>query len=571
MRAKRVVVLITSNISLLTRKIMPTSPFAEGVMHQTQLDAIIIGAGFAGMYALHELRRRGFDARAFEKAADVGGVWNWNRYPVARCDVESMQYSYSFSEELQQEWKWSERYSAQPEILKYAKHVADRFDLRRDIRFNTAVVRAAYDEKQGVWEVETDKGERLVARFLIAASGCLSVPKAPEIEGLQDFAGKVYYTSTWPQEGVDFSGQRVGLIGTGSSGVQTISVLADQARQLTVFQRTANYCVPARNGPLTPDTEARWKADYKQLREQIRQSRRGWITLDDEGGGKGAVVSEDERQKRFNERWEAGGFAFLTAFDDVLVDPSVNKSASEFVASKIRGVVKDETTARFLTPSDHPLGTKRMVVETGYYEVYNRVNVKLVNLKTEEIVKITGNGIATSKGSYEFDSLVFSTGFDAMTGALLKMEIFGKDGLSLREKWSSGPTNYLGLMVSGFPNLFMITGPGSPSVLSNMLTAIEQHVEWISRCISHLCEAGISSIEASPRAEDDWVRHVNEVADSMLYRYSNSWYMGSNVKGKPTVFMPYAGGADVYRRKCEAVEAAGYKGFELCTVVSTHR
>jgi cyclohexanone monooxygenase len=526
-----------------------------------QIDAIVVGAGFAGLYALHRLRGLGFSVRVFEAGDGVGGTWYWNRYPGARCDVESMDYSYSFSDELQQEWRWTERYASQPEILSYINHVADRFDLRRDIQLSTRVTSAVFDETTSRWTIETDRGDRVSARFCIMATGCLSDAQVPDIAGRETFAGRWYHTGRWPHEGVDFGGQRVAVIGTGSSAIQSIPIIATQAAQLFVFQRTPNYSVPAHNGPLDPDYEQRVKANYADFRRQARESRIGFVVERSEESA--LAVGAEERQREYDKRWTRGGLGFAATYVDLLTNQAANDTAAAFFRDKIRGIVRDPSVAEALSPRDYPLGTKRLCVDTSYYTTFNRDNVTLVNLREAPIVAITPKGVRTSEREYVVDSLVFATGFDAMTGALLKIDIRGRAGRTLAEKWAAGPRTYLGLVVAGFPNLFTITGPGSPSVLSNMIVSIEQHVDWIADCLAQLRARGHAAIEATGEAEDAWVAHVNDVGHMTLYPLAKSWYMGANVPGKPRVFMPYIGGVGVYREKCDAVAAGGYAGFRL--------
>ncbi|MBM3221018.1 MAG: NAD(P)/FAD-dependent oxidoreductase [Candidatus Rokubacteria bacterium] len=530
-------------------------------MAARDLDAVIVGAGFAGLYALHRLRGLGFSARVLEAGEGIGGTWYWNRYPGARCDVESMDYSYSFSEELQQEWKWTERYSAQPEILKYINHVADRFDLRRDIRLATRVTSAVFDEGTGRWTIETDRGDRLNARVCIMATGCLSSVQEPKFEGLETFRGRWYHTGKWPHEGVDFTGQRVGVIGTGSSAIQSIPIIARQAAHLTVFQRTPNYSMPAHNAPLDPAYERQVKAGYAEFRRQARESRVGFVIA--RSGDSALAVSPDERQREYERRWARGGLGFSASYADLLTDQTANDTAAEFFRAKIRAIVRDPAVAETLVPRDYPLGTKRLCVDTDYYATFNRENVTLVDLRKTPIEAITPDGLRTTEKAYVFDSLVFAIGFDAMTGALLAIDIRGRDGQPLRKKWEAGPRTYLGLTVAGFPNLFLITGPGSPSVLSNMIVSIEQHVDWIADCLVHLRDDRRQTIEATVEAEDAWVRHVNDVGHMTLYPRANSWYMGANIPGKPRIFLPYIGGVGVYRQKCDEVAARGYEGFVL--------
>ncbi|WP_135466959.1 flavin-containing monooxygenase [Crenalkalicoccus roseus] len=536
------------------------TPAAQAGPPET-LDAVIVGAGFAGLYMLHRLRGLGLSARILEAADGVGGTWYWNRYPGARCDVESMQYSFSFDEALQQEWKWSERFAAQPEILAYANHVADRYDLRRDIRFNTRVAAAHYDEAAGRWLVRTERGEAISARFCIMATGCLSAARVPDIPGLETFRGTWYHTGFWPHEGVDFTGRRVAVIGTGSSAIQAIPVIAEQAAELLVFQRTPNFSIPSRNAPMDAEYERWWKSDYAAHRQKARQMRTGILYNIDQRSA--MEVTEEERQRVYEERWAAGGTAFMGAFVDLLTNQASNDTAAEFVRARIRATVKDPATAEILSPRNHPIGTKRICVDSHYYETFNRDNVRLIDVSRAPIEAITETGLRTREAAYEVDSIVFATGFDAMTGTLLKIDIRGRGGESLAAKWAAGPRTYLGLMSAGFPNLFMITGPGSPSVLSNMIVSIEQHVDWLTGCLAHMRARGLARIEATREAEDRWVDHVNEVAHRTLYPQANSWYMGANVPGKPRVFMPYVGGVGTYRQICDEVAAKGYEGFRL--------
>ena len=528
----------------------------------TSLDVVIVGAGFSGLYLLHKLRGMGFSARVFEAADGVGGTWYWNRYPGARVDIESQEYSYSFSDELQDDWRWTERYAAQPELLSYLNHVADRFDLRKDIQLETRVSSAVFDEAAGRWTVSTDQGDLVSARFCIMATGCLSVTNDPKFEGMETFKGKSYHTGRWPHGGVDFTGQRVGVIGTGSSAIQSIPQIAAQADRLYVFQRTPNYSVPAHNGPIDPHKVEEWKTHRAELRQKARESGAGIVAVEPTEQS-ALAVSDAERREVFESRWKRGGFAIGGAFIDTAIDPAANATAAEFVAGKIRAIVKDPKTADILTPKTYPFGTKRLCVDIGYYETFNRGNVTLVDLSNAPIEAITPAGLRTSEADYALDSIVYAIGFDAMTGALNAIDIRGRGGQSLREKWAGGPLTYLGLMVAGFPNLFTMTGPGSPSVLSNMVVSIEQHVEWISNLLAYMGDRQLSVIEASPQAEAGWVAHVNEVADMTLYPKANSWYLGANVPGKPRVFMPYVGGVGVYRQLCDDVAAKGYEGFAL--------
>ncbi len=523
------------------------------------VDAVIVGAGFAGLYALYRLRQRGLSALVIEAGDGVGGVWYWNRYPGARCDVESMQYSYSFSEELQQEWEWTERFAPQPEILGYINHVADRFDLRRDIRFGTRVTAAVFNEARDRWAVTTDRGDRVSARFCIMATGCLSAARVPDLPGLSSFAGDCFHTGSWPHEPVDFAGRRVGLIGTGSSGIQAVPVIAAAAAHLTVFQRTPNFVVPARNRALDAETVQFWKENYAAHRVRAREVGTFYEVSD-----RGAMqATEAERQREYDRRWQEGGVNFVHSFKDIYLDQQANDTAAAFVRARIRDLVADPDVADALCPTDHPLGSKRICVASDYYESFNRPNVTLVNLRQEPIEAITPTGLRTGKQDYALDTLVLATGYDAMTGAVLAIDIRGREGQTIQEKWADGPRNYLGLMTAGFPNLFTVTGPGSPSVLVNMVIGIEQHIDWIVDCIGHLDARGAPTIEALVEAEDRWVAHVNAEAELTLFPKAASWYLGANIPGKPRVFMPYVGGIGRYRKRCDEVAASGYEGFRI--------
>ncbi|WP_309646388.1 NAD(P)/FAD-dependent oxidoreductase [Phenylobacterium sp.] len=528
----------------------------------TAIDAVIVGAGFSGLYMLHRLRAQGLSVRVFEAGTGVGGTWYWNRYPGARVDIESMEYSYSFSPELEAEWEWSERYATQPELLAYLNHVAERFDLTRDIAFETRVTSATFDETANRWTVITDGGEQVSARYCIMATGCLSVANSPDFPGLESFQGKTYQTAHWPHDGVDFTGQRVGVIGTGSSAIQSIPHIAEQAAHLHVFQRTPNFSVPAHNGPLDPALVEDWKANRAQYRQEGRETGFG-IRAVEATEDLALETPAEERTRIYEERWARGGFSLIGAFADIIVDPAANATAAQFVGGKIREIVKDPAVAETLFPTSYPIATKRLCVDTGYYATFNRDNVTLVDVAKAPIQAITPTGLRTSAAEYEFDAIVFAIGFDAMTGALNNIDIRGRGGVALKDRWAEGPRTYLGLMVAGFPNLFTVTGPGSPSVLCNMAVAIEQHVGWIADCIEYLGGRQVAAIEATDAAQDAWVAHVNEVADTTLYPQANSWYLGANVPGKPRVFMPYIGGFPVYREKCEQVAADDYEGFVL--------
>ncbi|MEM7100512.1 MAG: NAD(P)/FAD-dependent oxidoreductase [Pseudomonadota bacterium] len=536
----------------------------------TPLDIVIVGAGFAGMYAIWKFQQTGLTFRVIEAGHDVGGTWFWNRYPGARCDITSMEYSYSFSAELQQEWEWTEIMAAQPEILSYANHVAERFNLRDHIDFNTRVTGAHYLEDENLWEVTTDTGVTYRARFCVMATGCLSVPNTPGIEGQDAFAGDVLHTGNWPSEGYDLGGKKVGIIGTGSSGVQAIPVIAQQAEHLTVLQRTPNYNMPANNKPLPADYRALIKDNYDQVRQEQRYAQIGVSEFSRGLGGLGSYAeptesilqtSEESRRRALDEL----GFESIRRYADLALSEEANELACAMFREQVSRIVNDPETAEGLMPRDYPIGCKRPVIDIGYYETYNRENVTLVDLRRGGIEQITPTGVQTAQGNYEFDVLIYATGFDAMTGALQRMDIQGRGGTKLLDHWNHGPKTYLGLQMSGFPNLFTVTGPGSPSVLSNMLVSIEQHIDWISDCINHLDQIGAATIEPTPDAEDDWVRHVFEMAQgTMLTAEScNSWYLGANIPGKPRIFMPYVAGVGPYREHCEQVVAAGYTGFRI--------
>ena len=538
------------------------------------LDVVVVGAGFAGMYAIWKLGGAGLKLRVIEAGSDVGGTWYWNRYPGARCDITSMEYSFGFSEALQQEWEWSEIMAAQPEILSYANHVADRFHLREHIDFNTRVTAAHFDEHNNLWQISTDTGQSYRARFCIMATGCLSVPNTPVIDGQENFAGEVYHTGKWPAEGVDFAGKTVGIIGTGSSGVQSIPVIARQAKHLTVLQRTPNYNMPANNAALPADYRNRIKDNYRQVRAGQGMAQIGVSEYSRGLGGLGSYpeptesildTTAEERERALDEH----GFEAIRHYNDIVLSPQANELACEMFREQVRRVVNDPDTAEGLMPRDYPMGCKRPVLDIGYFETYNRDNVTLVDLRRGGIERITPGGVQTGQGEFDFDILVYATGFDAMTGALQRMDIRGRDGRALAEHWEHGPRTYLGLQMHGFPNLFTVTGPGSPSVLSNMLVPIEQHINLINECIDHLDQQGASTIEPMADAEENWVRHVFELADgSMLTTEScNSWYLGANIPGKPRIFMPYVAGVGAYRQQCEEIVAQGYRGFAIETGV----
>ncbi len=528
-----------------------------------QLDVAIVGAGFAGLYAIHRMRGLGFKTRAFEAGSGVGGTWFWNKYPGARCDIESLEYSYSFDDELQQEWSWPERYATQPQILAYINHVAERFDLMRDVQLNTRISEATFDSALNRWTLKTSQGETISARFCIMATGNLSTPRVPDFKGLDSFKGKWYHSGMWPVEGVDFTGQRVGVIGTGSSGIQMIPLIAQQAKHLYVFQRTANFSLPAQNGPMDRERERAFKENYRSRREEARQTGFG-VSGYPVPTQSALEVSDEERRQKYEKLWEQGGsIGFLSCYSDFLVNDEANETAAAFVREKIRSVVKDPAVAALLTPNDHPIGTKRLCLDTEYYETYNRPNVSLVDVRSAPIQEITPKGVRTADQEFELDAIAFATGFDAMTGALREINIRGADGTRLADKWVGGPMTYLGLMVAGFPNMFIVTGPGSPGVKSQMIHSIEQHVDWVSDLLKTASERQVRRIEADTDAESNWVAHVNEVADSTLYPRANSWYVGANIPGKPRVFMPYVAGVGVYRKLCDEVATDGYRGLKL--------
>ncbi|MDA0302527.1 MAG: NAD(P)/FAD-dependent oxidoreductase [Chloroflexi bacterium] len=528
------------------------------------LDALIIGAGFSGMYQLHTLRDRlGLSVQVLEMGAGVGGTWYWNRYPGARCDSESHSYCYSFRDDLVKDWEWSERYPEQPEIIRYLNFVADRLDLKRDIHFQTRVVGVEYDEPGNVWHVTTEAGDRFTAKYVIAAVGCLSATNVPKFPGLETFEGAWYHTGLWPHEGVDFAGKLVIQIGTGSTGIQSAPVIAKTAAHLTVMQRTAQFSVPARNTPLTDEFRQWVKDNFSEIQRTMRSTTNGHpFTIQDRSV---FDVSDAERMAIYEAAWEKGGLQFRSSFRDILSSKEANDTAAAFLKEKIREIVKDPETAAKLSNIDHPYAAKRPPIDTEYFDTFNRDNVELIDVRADPIEAITPTGVRLQSGAeHPADIIVFATGFDAMTGALLKMGIQGRDGLSLSKAWEAGPRNYLGLQVAGFPNLFTVTGPGSPSVLCNMPVAIEQHVEWITDCIAHMRERGVERIEARPEASDAWVEQVNEAARAtLLPEAHSSWYLGANVPGKPRVFMPYAGGMARYRGICDEVAAKGYEGFAL--------
>jgi cation diffusion facilitator CzcD-associated flavoprotein CzcO/acetyl esterase/lipase len=525
------------------------------------LDVVVVGAGFSGLYLLHRLRQLGFSAKVFDSAGDVGGTWYWNRYPGARCDIPTTDYTYSFDPALEKAWTWSEKYATQPEILQYLQFVADRYDLRSGIEFCTGITSARWDAGEKRWLLTTESGEQVRCRHYVMASGCLSVPKSPDIEGAGRFTGEVYFTSRWPHEGVDFTGKRVAVIGTGSSGIQSIPLIAEQASQLTVFQRSANFSIPAGNGPASAERLAQLDQDREGYRHAAKFSLGG--SPGDATDVLGLTASEEVRRERFEAAWDRGElFGILGIFADQGVNPASNDIVAEKIREKIRSVVADPETAEALCPKDHYFGTKRPCLDTGYFQTYNRPHVRLIDLRKQPITSITETGIDTADESLEFDAIVYATGFDAMTGALVGVDVTSGDQ-SLKEKWAGGPATYLGLMTAGFPNFFMVTGPGSPSVLSNMAVSIEQHVDWIADCLQAMRDEGFETIEPTPLAESAWGEHVQDCAAITLHPTANSWYMGANVPGKPHVFLPYIGGVGPYRQACDEVAAQDYLGFQL--------
>ncbi|WP_213774012.1 FAD-dependent oxidoreductase [Bradyrhizobium sp. dw_78] len=533
---------------------------------ERDFDVIVVGAGFAGLYALHRLRSAGYSVRVLEAGDGIGGTWFWNRYPGARCDIESMQYSYSFSEEIQQEWNWSQLFAPQPEILSYINYVADKLDLRKDIQLNARVASATFDSENARWIVTTAQGDTLLASFCVMATGCLTVPLEPNIEDLDKFEGGLYRTSRWPHEGVDFAGKRVALIGTGSTGIQAAPVIAEVAEHLHVFQRTPNYSLPAGNRPMDPGYLKDWKENYVDRRRAALATRNN--TLNNAGKRSGRDASPEEREREFEARWQAGGsssgIGFMYTFTDMTRDQSVNDHASDFIRRKIAATVEDPVTADLLTPKHYGIGGRRICVDTNYYETFNRSNVTLVDARRDPIKRLTRTGLENVSGTtYPFDVIVLAIGFDGMTGALLQMDITGQAGLKLSEHWKNGPRTYLGLALSGFPNMFLINGPGSPSVLSNMVTSIEQHVDWITACIGHVKASGKNTINVSKTAEADWFDHVNETAAGTLIPNSDSWYLGANVPGKPRFFMVYLGGAAKYKEIIDKAASGGYEEFNL--------
>jgi cyclohexanone monooxygenase len=526
-----------------------------------QTDVVIVGAGFTGIYMTYKARELGLSVTAFERGGGVGGTWYWNRYPGLRCDVESVDYSYSFSPELQQEWTWTEKFPSQPEILRYLEWAAQKLDVLGSFRFGTEVLSATWDENRSRWTVTTDTGVAVEAKYVVWGTGILSTPKIPEIPGLDSFRGEVLNTATWPHEAVDFSGRRVAVLGTGSSGIQVIPIVAEQAEQLFVLQRTPSYSLPAHNKALPAERMTWIKDNYATYRADARKSVLGCVT--DSAGKNFAELTPAEARAELERQYDYGSpMRFASTFNDIIVDPDANRAAAEFAKDKIRSRVHDQSVAAKLLP-DYYIATRRLCIDTDYYETFNRPNVTLVDLREEPLTGATEAGLTTTERELEIDLLILATGFDAITGTLRRLDIRGRGGVTLADKWGVAPSTYMGIAVAGFPNMFVATGPGSPSALSNVVLSIEQHVEWIAATIAHLENEGITAIEPTPEAEKAWGEHVAEVSDSTLMRFSDSWYTGTNVEGKPRVNAVYVGGVATYESELHAVAADGYRGFTL--------
>ena len=530
------------------------------------VDVVIVGAGFAGMYMQHKIQQRGLSVRLYEAGSGVGGTWYWNTYPGARVDVESVEYSYSFDDDLQQEWSWSERYASQPELMRYANHFADRFKLRQNMQFNTRVTSAVYDAKKYRWQVATNLGGEVSAKYCVLATGFLSSGSIPNFDGLNDYSGDKYLTSRWPKEEINFSGQKVAVIGTGSSAVQSIPIIAKQADHLFVFQRTPSFSIPARNGPLDREFEKRVKSDYPEWRRRQRyESRAGFISVNFQPtapNDKSAVdVSAEERFADYEMRWQSGGLCYYSSFIDLLTNEEANKTLADFVRNKIREKVEDPEIAELLAPKDYPIMAKRLCADTNYYETYNRKNVSLVSIKDSPIEKLTDKGLIVHSHEYEVDSIIFATGFDAVTGAIKNINVRGLQGKSLDEHWEGAPRAYLGLMSSGFPNLFFLDGPCSNGALVSPMLLSEYQVEWVDRCINQIGIGPDAEIEPTLKAENSWMEHMEEVGKDSLLHLANSWYVGANIPGKPRALLSYLGGLENYRRQCSSGEANDYGNF----------
>lgn len=530
-------------------------------------DCVIVGAGFAGLYSIYKLRDMGLNVRCFEASDDVGGVWNFNSYPGAQCDVPSRDYAFHFSKELLDEWKWSRRYAGQPEILAYARYVAEKFGLREQISFGTRVTSAIYDEESLGWLVTTCSGETVWSQYCIMASGHLSTPSTPQLAGLEDFSGQWCHTGQWPREPVDLAGKRVGIIGTGSTGIQLAVNIAKIVGNLCVFQRTPQYSLPIANNPADPIEEQAFRSaypDYYTYKEAIIQKFGVAYFQDVETAGSAMDAPAEERERVFESLWSKGaGAALLRAYNDTMTSGESNRAVSDFVRRKIRGIVQNPAVADKLIPGDYPIGAKRIAMDEGYFAIFNQPNVELIDIKADPVERVTATGIKTGATDYALDVIIFATGYDAFTGTLFKIDIRGRHRLPLRQKWEGGAVNYLGLMTSGFPNLFIIQGPGSTSVLANVITGIEQQVDWIGNCIRHIRANNLQSIDPKPDAELGWVAYCNDMVNKTLFLQANSWWLGANIPGKPRVFMPFVGGFKLYRDKCDEVAKNGYAGFDF--------
>ena len=531
-------------------------------LSKTALDvnAVVVGAGFTGIYMLYRLRQGGFTARCFDSASGVGGTWYWNRYPGARCDIESMQYSYQFSEELQQEWRWKERYASQPEILAYIEHVAERYDLNRDITLDTRVEKATFDEDNDLWVIETDEGEVVRARYFIMSVGCLSAPIRPKFDGEKDYRGEIYQTSLWPKEPVDFTGKRVGIIGSGSSAIQSAPLISQDAAHVYLYQRTPNFVVPSQNRPLSDEDVDLIKSDYKGFRREAYAENSAFRFLRYDQSV--FDLPPEERRERLDQQWEIGGLPFLGGFNDILTNEDANKEVANYWRDRVSEIVKDDEVLDRLTPNEI-FGCKRLCAGTNYYEMFNRDNVTLVDISNKGIEMLTESGLRAEGKDYNLDMIIYATGFDAMTGSVTRIEITGANGQTIQEKWADGPHTYMGLSIAGFPNMFNMVSAGSPSVLATMVTCAEQHGDWIGDCLEYMRANSYTRIDATLQAEADWDAEVNRAADASLRVKCDSWYVGSNVEGKARVFAPYIGGWPPYITKCTAIAQNGYEGFDL--------